>query len=141
MYKFRTMQVNAEADGKAVWAQKCDPRTTHRRQVPSQDPPRRAPAAVQRPSRRHEHRWARGRSVRPSLHSSARTFRCYAQRQRVKPGITGWAQINQAYDSCLDDVKSKVKYDLDYVQNQSIGHDLRIMSMTLPVMLFRKGGW
>jgi putative colanic acid biosynthesis UDP-glucose lipid carrier transferase len=65
----------------------------------------------------------------------------YVCRHRVKPGITGWAQINQAYDSCLDDVRSKVRLDLEYVQRQSITHDLRIMSMTLPVMLFRKGGW
>jgi lipopolysaccharide/colanic/teichoic acid biosynthesis glycosyltransferase len=41
----------------------------------------------------------------------------------------------------MDDVKNKVQYDLDYVRSQSLTHDLRIMSMTLPVMLFRRGGW
>ncbi len=65
----------------------------------------------------------------------------YPQRQRVKPGITGWAQINQSYDSCMDDVRAKVRYDLEYVTRQSLLEDVRIMSMTLPVMIFRKGGW
>jgi lipopolysaccharide/colanic/teichoic acid biosynthesis glycosyltransferase len=140
MYKFRTMQVNAEADGKAVWAQKSDPRTT-------------VVGKFLRKTRLDElpqlYNVLRGdmnivgpRPERPTIFAQLREdIPRYAQRQRVKPGITGWAQINQAYDSCLDDVKSKVKYDLDYVQNQSLGHDLRIMSMTLPVMLFRKGGW
>ncbi len=58
----------------------------------------------------------------------------------MKPGITGWAQINQAYDSCLDDVRNKVRFDLEYVQRQSLAYDVRIMSATLPVMLFRRGG-
>jgi lipopolysaccharide/colanic/teichoic acid biosynthesis glycosyltransferase len=61
-------------------------------------------------------------------------------RQRVKPGITGWAQINQAYDACVDDVRRKVQFDLDYMKRQSLVHDLRIMTLTLPVMLFRRGG-
>ena len=60
-------------------------------------------------------------------------------RQRVKPGITGWAQINQAYDSCIDDVRTKVRYDLEYMKRQGLAHDLRIMTMTLPVMIFRRG--
>jgi lipopolysaccharide/colanic/teichoic acid biosynthesis glycosyltransferase len=140
MYKFRTMQVNAEADGKAVWAQKSDPRTT-------------TVGKFLRKTRLDElpqlYNVLRGdmnvvgpRPERPTIFAQLREdIPRYAQRQRVKPGITGLAQISQAYDSCLEDVKSKVEYDLDYVRNQSLGHDLRIMSMTLPVMLFRKGGW
>ena len=140
MYKFRTMQVNAEADGKAVWAQRSDPRTT-------------LVGKFLRKTRLDElpqlYNVLRGdmnivgpRPERPTIFAQLRQdIPQYAQRQRVKPGITGWAQVNQAYDSCLDDVKSKVRYDLDYVQRQSIGHDLRIMSLTLPVMLGRKGGW
>ena len=49
------------------------------------------------------------------------------------------AQINQAYDSCLDDVKNKVALDLEYISNRSLWMDLRIMSRTLPVMIGRKG--
>ena len=65
----------------------------------------------------------------------------YQMRQRVKPGITGLAQVNQAYDSCIDDVRRKVSYDLEYLRRQSVLEDLRIMSMTLPVMVFRRFGW
>ena len=140
MYKFRTMRVDAEADGKAVWAQKIDPRTT-------------SVGKFMRKSRLDElpqlYNVLRGdmnivgpRPERPTIFAQLREdIPLYAQRQRVKPGITGWAQINQSYDSCLDDVRNKVRYDLEYVQRQSLVHDVRIMSMTLPVMLFRKGGW
>jgi lipopolysaccharide/colanic/teichoic acid biosynthesis glycosyltransferase len=140
MYKFRSMRVDAEADGQAVWAQKSDPRTT-------------SIGRVLRKTRLDElpqlYNVLRGdmnivgpRPERPTIFAQLRDdIPQYPQRQRVKPGITGWAQINQAYDSCLDDVKSKVRYDLEYVRQQSLSHDLRIMSMTLPVMIFRKGGW
>jgi len=140
MYKFRSMRVDAEADGKAVWAQKSDPRAT-------------PVGKFLRKTRLDElpqlYNVIRGdmnivgpRPERPAIFAQLREdIPQYAERQRVKPGITGWAQINQAYDSCIDDVKNKVRYDLDYVRSQSITHDLRIMSMTLPVMLFRRGGW
>jgi lipopolysaccharide/colanic/teichoic acid biosynthesis glycosyltransferase len=140
MYKFRSMRVDAEADGKAVWAAKSDPRTT-------------VVGKFLRKTRLDElpqlYNVLRGdmnivgpRPERPTIFAQLREdIPQYPQRQRVKPGITGWAQINQAYDSCLDDVRSKVEYDLQYVRSQSLTHDLRIMSMTLPVMLFRKGGW
>jgi lipopolysaccharide/colanic/teichoic acid biosynthesis glycosyltransferase len=140
MYKFRTMRVDAEADGKAVWAQKSDPRTT-------------SVGKFLRKTRLDElpQLWnvIRGdmnivgpRPERPSIFAQLREdIPLYAQRQRVKPGITGWAQINQSYDSCLADVANKVKLDLEYVRRQSLAHDVAIMSMTLPVMLMRKGGW
>jgi lipopolysaccharide/colanic/teichoic acid biosynthesis glycosyltransferase len=140
MYKFRTMRVDAEADGNAVWAQRLDPRVT-------------SIGGFLRKTRLDElpqlYNVIRGdmnivgpRPERPSIFARLREdIPHYPYRQRVKPGITGWAQINQSYDSCLDDVRRKVDYDLEYVRRQSIGHDLRIMSMTLPVMLFRRGGW
>lgn len=140
MYKFRTMRVDAEADGKAVWAQKSDPRTT-------------SVGKFLRKTRLDElpqlYNVVRGdmnivgpRPERPTIFAQLREdIPLYAQRQRVKPGITGWAQINQSYDSCLSDVKNKVQYDLEYVRRQSLAHDVRIMSMTLPVMLLRRGGW
>src|SRR5205807_6793445 len=65
----------------------------------------------------------------------------YQRRQRVRPGITGWAQINQGYDTSLDDVRRKVRYDLEYIEGQGVRKDLMIMAKTVPVMLFRKGGW
>lgn len=63
----------------------------------------------------------------------------YAKRQRVLPGITGWAQINQSYDTCLEDVRNKVRYDLEYISNRSWRRDLQIILRTLPVMVLRKG--
>ena len=63
----------------------------------------------------------------------------YPVRQRVRPGITGWAQINQSYDTCVDDVRRKLEFDLEYLERQSVSEDLRIMIRTLPVMLFQRG--
>jgi lipopolysaccharide/colanic/teichoic acid biosynthesis glycosyltransferase len=65
----------------------------------------------------------------------------YQRRQRVRPGITGWAQINQGYDTTVDDVARKVRYDLEYIRRQSAFEDLSIMLRTLPVMVLRRGGW
>ena len=140
MYKFRTMRVDAEADGRAVWAQKKDPRVT-------------PIGAILRTTRLDElpqlYNVIRGdmnivgpRPERPQIFAELRkSIPDYPVRQRVKPGITGLAQISQAYDSCMDDVRSKVNYDIQYLQRQSLLEDLRIMSMTIPVMVLRRGGW
>jgi len=65
----------------------------------------------------------------------------YPLRQRAKPGITGLAQINHHYDRSIDDVRTKVGYDLEYIRRQSLREDLRIMLKTIPVVLLRRGGW
>jgi lipopolysaccharide/colanic/teichoic acid biosynthesis glycosyltransferase len=65
----------------------------------------------------------------------------YRDRQRVLPGITGLAQISQAYDRCLDDVKRKVGYDLEYIRRESPLQDLRILLWTLPAVIAKRGGW
>ncbi len=65
----------------------------------------------------------------------------YQKRQRVLPGITGLAQVNHHYDRSLSDVEIKVRHDLEYVSRVSTLEDLRIMARTLPVLIFRKGGW
>ena len=65
----------------------------------------------------------------------------YPRRQRVLPGITGLAQVNQHYDTCLDDVKRKVAYDLEYIRRQSAMEDLRIMLQTVPSVIMKKTGW
>jgi lipopolysaccharide/colanic/teichoic acid biosynthesis glycosyltransferase len=65
----------------------------------------------------------------------------YPARQRVLPGITGWAQINLPYDSCIDDVHKKLECDLEYISRRSTLEDIRIMAQTLPVMLGKRGGW
>jgi lipopolysaccharide/colanic/teichoic acid biosynthesis glycosyltransferase len=63
----------------------------------------------------------------------------YQQRQKVLPGITGWAQVNQSYDQDLDDVRRKVALDLQYIEERSAVRDFMIMLRTVPVMLFRRG--
>ena len=65
----------------------------------------------------------------------------YPLRQLARPGITGWAQINHSYDACVDDVRRKVGYDLEYLDRRSLAEDVRIMLKTVPVMLLRRGGW
>jgi lipopolysaccharide/colanic/teichoic acid biosynthesis glycosyltransferase len=140
MYKFRTMRVDAEPDGRAVWAAKRDPRvtligrllrTTRVDELPQLWNVIRGDMNIVGP-----------RPERPSIFAELRKdIPEYPLRQRVKPGITGWAQINRSYDACIDDVRQKVRFDLEYVRRQGVLEDLRIMSMTLPVMLFRRGGW
>ena len=140
MYKFRTMRVDAEIDGCAVWAQKSDPRVTaigrFLRRARIDELPQLYNVL------RGEMNIVGPRPERPTIFARLRDdIPDYRMRQRVKPGITGWAQINQSYDMCVDDVRRKVHYDLEYLRRQGVIEDLRIMSMTLPVMLFRKGGW
>ena len=65
----------------------------------------------------------------------------YRDRQKVLPGITGWPQVNLGYDTSLDDVRKKVQADLEYIEGQSLLSDLKIMLLTAPVVIFRKGGW
>jgi lipopolysaccharide/colanic/teichoic acid biosynthesis glycosyltransferase len=65
----------------------------------------------------------------------------YEHRQRVRPGITGWAQINHHYDRSIDDVRTKIAYDLEYVERHSWIEDVKIMARTLPVILFKRGAW
>jgi lipopolysaccharide/colanic/teichoic acid biosynthesis glycosyltransferase len=139
MYKFRTMAV-AEEQSKQVWARPDDPRVT-------------SIGRVLRKLRLDElpQLWnvlmgdmnvVGPRPEQPSIFSYLRVqVEGYARRQRVRPGITGWAQINLAYDRSVDDVRQKVAFDLEYIHNQSALEDLKIMLRTVPVMLGRRGGW
>jgi lipopolysaccharide/colanic/teichoic acid biosynthesis glycosyltransferase len=63
----------------------------------------------------------------------------YALRLRVKPGITGLAQVNLAYDTCLADVREKVGYDLEYVRNFCLWNDVKILARTIGVVLSMRG--
>jgi len=140
MYKFRTMHTDAEIDGRAVWAQRQDPRVTLIGRILRRTRLDELPQLYN--VLRGDMNIVGPRPERPTIFASLRAdIPEYHMRQRVKPGITGWAQINQAYDSCVDDVRRKVHYDLEYMRRQGLVEDLRIMSLTLPVMLFRRGGW
>lgn len=140
IYKFRSMRVDAESDGRAVWATRDDPRVTPIGKV------LRATRLDELPQLfnviRGDMNLVGPRPERPTLVMELREhIHEYAARHRVKPGLTGWAQVNRAYDETLDDVRQKVHYDLEYVRRQSLWKDLRILARTIPVVLFRKGGW
>jgi lipopolysaccharide/colanic/teichoic acid biosynthesis glycosyltransferase len=140
MYKFRSMHVNAEPDGRAVWALRADPRVTIVGRVLRRTRLDELPQLLN--VLKGDMNIVGPRPERPSLFADLRAgIPMYRFRQRVKPGITGWAQINQCYDACVDDVRRKVQYDLEYIRRQSLVEDLRIMTMTLPVMLFGQKGW
>lgn len=64
----------------------------------------------------------------------------YRERWLVKPGATGWAQINRGYNATLEDNKEKLAYDLFYIKNVSVGLDLYILFATLKILLLGKGG-
>ncbi len=140
IYKFRTMRVNAEQPGRAVWASKNDHRVT-------------VLGAFLRKARLDElpqllnvlqgdMNVVGPRPERPSIFADLREqIPNYQLRQRTRPGITGHAQINRQYDESLDDVRHKVRYDLEYLSRRGAWEDLKIMIKTIPVMLFRKGGW
>ena len=138
IYKFRTMRVD-QGDAQ-VWAQLDDPRVTPIGRVLRKYRLDELPQLWN--VLRGEMNVVGPRPEQPEIFATLRDqIEGYSERQRVAPGITGWAQINQHYDSCLDDVRRKVALDLQYVARRSAAHDLRIMVMTAPVMIFRKGAW
>jgi lipopolysaccharide/colanic/teichoic acid biosynthesis glycosyltransferase len=63
----------------------------------------------------------------------------YRRRLKVRPGITGWAQVKHKYDESLEDVRKKVEYDLYYIENMSLRMDFKIIFNTLSHMLLWRG--
>jgi lipopolysaccharide/colanic/teichoic acid biosynthesis glycosyltransferase len=140
IYKFRTMQVDAERATGAVWAIQNDPRITPVGRFLRQYRLDEIPQLLN--VMRGEMNIVGPRPERPTIFAELREHITeYPQRQRAKPGITGLAQIYHHYDRSLDDVRTKVRYDLEYIRRKSLWEDLRIMLRTIPVILFRKGGW
>lgn len=138
--KFRTMTVDAEVGGKAVWAASNDNRVTlvggFLRSCRLDELPQLLNVI------RGDMNLVGPRPERPQLFCELRTqIPDYQRRQRVRPGITGHAQVHLQYDTSVEDVKLKVQHDLDYIARRSVWEDARIMLKTIPVMLFRKGGW
>jgi lipopolysaccharide/colanic/teichoic acid biosynthesis glycosyltransferase len=140
IHKFRTMRINAEQPTGAVWATKGDPRVTAVGRVMRKYRVDELPQLVN--VLRGEMNIVGPRPERPSIFSRlCDDIEEYPLRQRAKPGITGWAQINHRYDTSVDDVRTKVQYDLEYLRRQGTAEDLKIMARTLPVMIFQRGGW
>jgi len=64
----------------------------------------------------------------------------YKERWLIKPGATGWAQINRGYNATIEDHKDKLAYDLFYIKNVSVGLDIYILFATLKILLLGRGG-
>lgn len=138
LYKFRSMTVDAEAKTGAVWAARDDPRVTRVgriiRMIRFDELPQlfnvlRGEMSIVGP-----------RPERPEfVESLVEQIPYYRHRHAVKPGITGWAQINYKYGDTLEDTIRKLEYDLYYIKNMSFSLDLYIMFHTLKTMLVSRG--
>lgn len=138
LYKFRTMR--ADSGQAQIWASPDDPRVTRiggfLRKYRLDELPQlfnvlKGDMNVVGP-----------RPEQPAIFTKLRSeIDRYPVRQRVLPGITGWAQVNHSYDTSLDSVRRKLELDLQYLQRQSALEDLRIMALTLPTVLGGKGAW
>lgn len=138
IYKFRSMRVDAEKMSGAVWATRNDPRITPIGRFLRKTRLDEVPQLIN--VIKGDMNIVGPRPERPSIFAHLReNIEEYPLRQQARPGITGWAQINHAYDASIEDVRTKVRYDLEYLQRQSFVEDIKIMARTLPVMIFNKG--
>jgi sugar transferase (PEP-CTERM system associated) len=138
IYKFRSMRVDAEENGHAQWARKDDDRIT-------------GVGAVIRKVRLDElpqlfnvikgdMSFVGPRPERPEfVKQLVEQYPYYRERHRMRPGLTGWAQIRYEYGDTFEDAFEKLQYDLYYVKNSSIFLDLLIMIHTVEVILLGKG--
>jgi exopolysaccharide biosynthesis polyprenyl glycosylphosphotransferase len=137
LLKFRSMRADAEARG-PVWAQQSDPRVTRVgafiRLVRIDELPQllnvlRGQMSFIGPRPERPHFVAQLEQILP----------LYGARAGVKPGLTGWAQVNYPYGASVEDARSKLSYDLYYVKNRGPLLDLMILFATVRVVLFRSG--
>ncbi|MCF8708041.1 TIGR03013 family XrtA/PEP-CTERM system glycosyltransferase [Rhizorhapis sp. SPR117] len=136
--KLRSMRQDAEVAGQAVWASENDPRVTRVGQVLRTLRIDELPQAWSvlkgemsfvgpRPERRQ------------FVEDLEKHMPYYAERHMVKPGITGWAQINYPYGASIEDSRHKLEYDLYYAKNYTPFLDLLILLQTLRVVLWPEG--
>jgi sugar transferase (PEP-CTERM system associated) len=138
LYKFRSMRANAEAETGAVWASKDDPRVTplgrtlrklRIDEIPQLFNVLKTEMSIVGP-----------RPERPEMvQSLAQQIPYYRHRHCVRPGITGWAQVNYKYGDTLDDVMRKLEYDLYYIKNMSPSLDAYIIFLTIKATLLSRG--
>jgi len=137
VYKFRTMVVNAEAEG-AQWAQKNDPRVTRVGQFMRKTRLDEVPQLWN--VLRGDMSFVGPRPERPEFVSwLAQELPFYEVRNMIRPGLTGWAQIRYGYGATLEQSREKLAYDLYYVKHQTLGLDLLIMFETIKTILRRRG--
>ena len=136
--KFRSMFEDAEKKTGPVWSTKDDPRVTRVgrfiRKVRIDEIPQMFNVL------KGEMSIVGPRPERPYfVELLAKEIPYYKRRLKVRPGITGWAQVKHKYDETIDDVKAKLRYDLFYIENMSLRMDFKIIFRTIFVVLFGKG--
>lgn len=136
--KLRSMRTDAESSGRAVWAQKDDDRVTKIgrfiRKVRIDELPQTWNVL------KGEMSFVGPRPERPEFVSDLeQQLSYYAERHMVKPGITGWAQINYPYGASIEDSRHKLEYDLYYAKNYTPFLDLLILLQTIRVILWPEG--
>ena len=137
LFKLRSMRTDAEVDG-AVWAQENDPRVTRVgkfiRKVRIDELPQAWNVL------KGDMSFVGPRPERPTfVDDLEEKLKYYAERHMVKPGITGWAQINYPYGASLEDSRHKLEYDLYYAKNYTPFLDVLIILQTLRVVLWSEG--
>lgn len=138
IYKFRSMRRDAEKKTGPIWAREDDPRVTtigkiirpwHLDEIPQFINVIKGDMSLVGP-----------RPERPEfVDSLIKVIPDYDKRFKIKPGITGLAQVKTGYDKTIEDVLKKLKYDLQYLTNQNITTDLKILWWTLKELIPRNG--
>jgi lipopolysaccharide/colanic/teichoic acid biosynthesis glycosyltransferase len=136
IYKFRTMTTDTGTASER-WATKNDARITRLGRVLRATRIDEIPQLVN--VLKGDMNIVGPRPEQPKIFAELRTeLTEYPDRQKVLPGITGWAQVNLGYDTSIEDVRKKVALDLEYISRRSAAEDLMIMARTMPVMIMRK---
>ncbi len=138
VHKFRSMRVDAEKDGKAVWAKANDDRVTRIgrfiRKTRIDELPQLFNVLA------GEMSMVGPRPERPTfVDMLEKDVPYYAIRHSVKPGVTGWAQVRYAYGASVEDSRRKLQFDLYYVKNHNFFLDLFVLFETVRVVLFGEG--
>jgi len=137
LFKFRSMHENAEAQGPA-WAARHDPRVTTVGRIMRRTRIDELPQLFN--VLRGEMSLVGPRPERPHFVAQLDSqIPFHADRTRVKPGITGWAQVNYPYGASVEDARQKLAYDLYYVKHRNLLLDLTILMATVRVILFQEG--
>jgi sugar transferase (PEP-CTERM system associated) len=136
--KLRSMRIDAEVEGKAVWAKKNDSRVTRVgkfiRMVRIDELPQTWNVL------KGEMSFVGPRPERPEFVTELEgQLSYYAERHMVKPGITGWAQVNYPYGASIDDARHKLEFDLYYAKNYTPFLDILILLQTIRVVLWPEG--
>ena len=137
--KFRSMRLDAEADGMPVWSARDDQRITRVGRVIRKLRIDELPQFWN--ILKGEMNFVGPRPERPHfVEQLATEISYYDHRHLVAPGLTGWAQIKYPYGASVSDAVQKLQYDLYYIKNQSLTLDMVIVFETIKTVLFGKGG-